>query len=902
MSDQDIFIGRVKELQMIKQLVSAPGDARHVVRIVGEGGVGKTWLLREVYRRYADDPTMIIIRIEYGETRFQSVQVVYLHVMEQFEPYLTEDQKVEYRLRLSEVDRFIGTGLSTERIQQKEDEVYAFGIHLVNLLVTARGHRILFLIDTVEALVATDHGIATKQRINRLLAQFEYARFIIASRPTENVLRAFDDTTGLEGLTLHELYHLQPFSLDEAALYLKETLPGDINPDLREKITSLTEGKPVLIAIASEWLRRHIALPSDMDLSLDELRALDEPTMKHKRKRFEFELIETIRMLRQPIDETLLYLAYLDRRYAPRILQLALDSDNETEIAAIIDELKTLVFVRKSMTVEGGLLHDEAKRLILEHAWPSLDPTGTMRQSLAQKVIDGYYKPEIERLGAIVQQKIRQGVEGETTTPDQSISKIIPDEEWLRWEHQIECLDYSTRIGNDTGWDYFETIFDEAYDRGSFIQLDMLMQAVNNTAPAWRETVHFQVRLAQVHMVKNERHHAEALAQQALNTPDIRPLDAIRAWDVLSGCTPDPVKQVEYLTHARERAETLQDNAWLVQILSYLGLAYRRQGNWNKAEESYEHALHLLNKQRDITQYANTLNNLAFVRMLKGDLEGADDAAHQALIIRKKLGNRLALAYSYSTMGRIAEEKGIYGQAEWHYERSVSLFTLEGRTDDAALRKLSLSASARAKHRFAEAHQFLADGLASSRDDVRALSLYHRAKVFRDEARALQNQDASHNDIAAKFHYSKQASKDALRLARKVQDAYLIARILLDMAVAAMLFEQRKDEAHIAELHQILETYNYTREQGRLIELMGDLAYGKQEYMAAFEQYINASDILFAYNKLVFEQTFSRVREKFYHLPPDVQQQVCQMVTEKMATSTNHAALARFKRLCDDTF
>lgn len=902
MSDQDIFIGRQKELQMIEEIITDPADIRHVLPIVGEGGVGKTWLLREIYRRYTENSSMVIIRIEYGETRFQNLHGAYLHIMEQFEPYLLESQKREYRVRLSELDRFIVAGLSTESIRQKENEIYQFGIRLINQQMATQNHRILFLIDTVEAMVTTEHGVETKARINRLLAQFERSVIIFASRPTENLSRAFADTIGLQDWKTHEWYHLQPFSTNEASRYLQEALPGEIATDLREKITLLTEGKPVLVAIASEWLRRHMALPSDIDLSLDELRKLDEATLRQKRERFEFELIESLRMLRQPIDEAILYLAYLDRRYDPRILQLALDIEDEAEIAELLAELQTLVFVRKSMTVEGGLLHDEAKRLIRQHAWPSLDPTGEMRQSLAQKVIEGYYKPEIERLSTIVQQKIGQGIEQKASFPDYEGSILTPDEEWLRWEMQIECLDYSVRLDDEDGRAYFAQIFEEAYDRRSFLQLDMLMQAIHNIAPPWGKTVSFQVYIARFHWVKGERSLAEMVAREVLNAPDIRYIDKILALDVLSGCTTDPVQKVKYLQEAGELAEALQDNEWHVRILSYLGVAYRQQGNWNQAEQSYQQALRLINKQQNLTQYANTLNNLAFVLMLKGDLEGADDAAHQSLTIMKKLGNRLALARCYSTLGRTSEEQGKYGEAEWYYEQSVNLFNLEEQKDDAALRKLSLSASARSKRKFAEAHELLTDGLNSSRDDVRAVTLYHKAKVFREEARTLRNQDAPHDAIIAKFAEAYQTGQQALELARKVQDAYLIARILLDLAVTAMLHEQRADEASIAELQTILQRYNYAREEGRLIELRGDLAYGRQDFLGAFDYYIQAGDILADYNKLVFDQTFSRIRAKFFDLAPDIQQQICQMVTEKIAASSLRSSLARFRRLCDSGF
>ena len=59
--------------------------------------------------------------------------------------------------------------------------------------------------------------------------------------------------------------------------------------------------------------------------------------------------------LRQPIDWATLYLAYLNQRYEPQIWQLVLTDELERdEIENIVEQLKTLVFVRQSISPQGG--------------------------------------------------------------------------------------------------------------------------------------------------------------------------------------------------------------------------------------------------------------------------------------------------------------------------------------------------------------------------------------------------------------------------------------------------------------------------------------------------------------------------------------------------------------------
>jgi hypothetical protein len=47
------------------------------------------------------------------------------------------------------------------------------------------------------------------------------------------------------------------------------------------------------------------------------------------------------------------------------------------------------------MDESSGLLHDEAKYLINDYAWPLYDPKHTARALLARKVIAPLYLPEI---------------------------------------------------------------------------------------------------------------------------------------------------------------------------------------------------------------------------------------------------------------------------------------------------------------------------------------------------------------------------------------------------------------------------------------------------------------------------------------------------------------------------
>lgn len=241
--------------------------------------------------------------------------------------------------------------------------------------------------------------------------------------------------------------------------------------DLRQKISHLTGGRPILVAMASEWLKRRLPLPEEVDLPLSELQAWDEQQLAERRQHFEFALVERVNELHQPLNWAVLYLAFLNRRDDPEILRLTLDL-NDYQLAEVTKELKSMLFVRQSISSKMGLLHDEAQHLILRHLWPLLDPEGAIRREIAQQVIDEYYRPEIER----------------SSNKDQRQREL-----------QIECLDYHFRVDIESGWRYLDQLIAEAENsHDAHMQMNAIEQGMRNLYLEWLDPVRFQKHMARI--------------------------------------------------------------------------------------------------------------------------------------------------------------------------------------------------------------------------------------------------------------------------------------------------------------------------------------------------------------------------------------------------------------------
>jgi tetratricopeptide (TPR) repeat protein len=760
--------------------------------------------------------------------------------------------------------------------------------------------RILVLSDTVEATPTFSLG----KRIDEFGSMIKNAVFVVAGRPEGITRQEFLIIPEIyQDWKVHEIYHLKPFSPEETSAYLQQVLPIKIADDTRKKIILLTASNPVLISITGEWLKRHVTLPQDIDASLEELQALNAAELTERRKRFEFELIDRIRTLQYPIDWATLYLSYLDRRYDDRILRIALDIQDDAGLKVVKDSLADLVYVRKSMSVEGGLLHDEAKRLIRSHVWPVVDPDKALRRSLAQKVIDMFYLPEIERLDQIARSKLIYALERKELAPEQRTLPYI-EEEWLKWDLLLECLDYHFRLSDDQGWAYMDLLIEEARSN-RFSQMEAIQQSVYNNASQYVETPQFLLRRARIALARREIQEADRLAQEVLHASDITIRDKVSALDIRSDCTADPLEKRAYLEQAREQARAGNDSDLLARVYNSLGLVYRGLGQWQQAKQAYQEVLRLQKqtKQEHSRQYANTLNNLAYVYLQQGEVRRADDQAERALRIRKEHGDNRGLSLSYATKASIARATGSYDQALRYYQTAIELARDIGDMDNVALMQIRVSSSKRFAHNFDEARELIAAGLASNNRSLRVQALYEQAKIDREEAKALTARDATGQspDSTSKYANAYKSAQEALAIARDLQDDHLTASILFELALITLFKDQREDEQAIRELRTILEDHDYIQEKGRLTELMGDLAYIRGDIIDAFKHYIQACGILADYTSSVFDQTFRRVRNKFFDISLELQRQVCVMVRKEYADIPPRSPLVALTTLCEDS-
>jgi tetratricopeptide (TPR) repeat protein len=896
MQHQELCIGREEELQMIDEMVRDPAGGRHMLPLVGAAGVGKTWLLHQVYQRYCTDPGILVVRIDYSESRPQSLPGLSLHVIEQFGAYMTDQQKTAYHKHMADWETLLQTEIDPDKIRAEQNKIYHFGIDLIWQI--SQEKRTIIVSDSLD----TEASLEDIQRTNLLAANLPNTVMLLAGRATPFAYKLLEELAELyKRWNTHDIHTLTPFSPEETTAYLSKAVPADLPAPLRESVAILTAGHPVRVAISAAWLSQTPTLPDDGTFDPAALQALDDAGLSARRRDFERILVAPIQAQQTPVDRALLSLSYLDRRYEPRILQIALELDDQQQFEAVIAELHQHVFIRASMLTEGGLLHEEAHRLLKEHVWPAVDPDGTLRQALAEKVIEAFYQPEIERLDNIVQEKLSRSLQPTLVSPEHREKMPVPDEYWPKRDLQMECLFYHFCISEKRGWSYLNTLFDEAQTyHYSLIQMDAIVNAVHKLAPQQVDSAQFQVRVAQLLFEKGEVRRAANLAAVAVESPDITPADAAKGFIVLADSTTDPGDKVTNFKVALEMAEAAEDPILKLKIHNRLGLAYRRQGHWNEAEEEYLQVLHMMDQEEEPNQYAATLNNLAFVYMLNGNPIRADNLAEKALRMRREQGNIHGLGFSYSTRGRIAEALGDQMLALRYHRTAVDLCELVGDTNNAALMQVNVAAAECYAQRFETAHLLLSRGLRSDLPNIRARALQQAARIDIEEGKSLNSQGASPDEVRSRYENAERYANQALELAQQVLDDHLTASVLLDLVTIAFLKDQQRDEEHWRMLEGILKDHNYKLEKGLLTEMEGNFAYLQDDMMGAFEHYLEACTTLAQYSPATFRAAFDHLRDKFLEAPRTIQQQLCKLIHTRYADIHPESHLVALKELCID--
>jgi tetratricopeptide (TPR) repeat protein len=175
--------------------------------------------------------------------------------------------------------------------------------------------------------------------------------------------------------------------------------------------------------------------------------------------------------------------------------------------------------------------------------------------------------------------------------------------------------------------------------------------------------------------------------------------------------TPSQEAEVEQVLEMSEQLAShgIEIDPW-TEIL--LGNAAKFAGRTNTAQQHYLRALETFRKNSDKEGEALSLNNLAVISQLRGDLAEAERLHRESLAINREFGNRQGEALSLNNLGEIARIRSDLAEAERLYRESLAINREFGDREGEAVSLNNLGLIALARGDLAEAGRFSRESLA----------------------------------------------------------------------------------------------------------------------------------------------------------------------------------------------
>lgn len=698
------LIGREDVLTRIERTLASADTAPQLIFITGEGGIGKTRLLREaIERRQSHVPVLMANRlIDLYDIESHSTT----NLLDDISFVLSQPAGA-FR-RYEELKRQLDSAEATGTVSQSSDlRARTFQAFIDDLSALAQDRRVIIALDTAERLIYTEQNNPAENieiaRSWRWLAQqipsLQNVTWLIAGR--EQARKLFDPQLKRYGVRWLEIV-VEPLMLEQSIAYfdaVARKVQDDDDPDTaallrsvpldqRELAHQYSGGRPILLALLVDLLTiQGLEAVSDFIHTESSTDYRMEPGA-------EAAVIQ--RLIETPDLGDLLLLVGRLRKGADENLVEAVVTATKSALArrsigGLLDRLRKLSFVKE----RGGKLffHDVMYEMLDEHYYHTSADLPLAKNTLS--AIHDYYRVkekelqrEIDTIFAPIETYNRvhqfESIRRELVTHNQARRVLLP-----------ELLYYRLNLDPEAGFRrYVRYTFDAILSSDATLDaqleaeiLAFLKERDSGPAPLAnrldRDVVNGIALLRPVAraFADNDQQRAQQEAGKlrqdprlAIGGPSTEAL--LNIWQAYS------------LTYLGElsQAETLLDTA--IDILSDVvgqsdsdepviwrartGLAFAYQVraylNWSR-DELHEaasdgiRAVQLGREVKVLINLATSLNDLGFVLSQLGNIGDGRALINEAIDIRKRIGSRASVAFSHNAAGIVDILEGAYASA-----------------------------------------------------------------------------------------------------------------------------------------------------------------------------------------------------------------------------------------------
>ena len=722
-------VGRDNELKKIKKYLSPKSTARAVF-FIGDGGLGKTRLLKETVklaeiRHLAVTKDLIDLNLIGNHSR-EGLQKSIAKALNR-DAFARYDQ-LEKQLREIPMGDFKGKQEQRELIGKT---------FLEELAALASKQRVVIALDTAERLVYSEgdtqaQGSATPKGTARVADSWEWFEkefhnwpnvlvFIAGRTPNTEILynRLVSDTP-VQTIDIKEFDDADSTAfLQEVANKEKDkgnkAFANQIETIIRIKgkqLYKVTEGRPILLGMATALLKI-----TDLDTFMrvvDEAANVESSSMKAETKGglkipppLEKALYKILEELNLPeVLETLLALGRLPKGANVELLTALVGKTEDVETGLRVLKKIDPIYVKLGEKNPIYFLHDEMY-LVLQRQVYDKQPADGFQKDQAERLIESYYVRQLSRTRSEMRQRIE-------TLAATTTGALIEKQEFDDDQHvslQTEFLFYTLRQDSAKGFRLYCRYLLEAVISGNYSDyalyeselLSFVFQDPRFNADklpgiskwllelviAERAAINALMDGEWARCIEGLNSARRILKEQGQETRVLADslLEVWEAWTYANrGNLTDLTVGVKL--HLEDVPENLRnylrgpredDLKWLAKVI--LGLAYRvwafrcrAMGELKGARESYQQAINYLDSEDTRTILAVVRNELALTHADLGEYPAARSLLEQARAIESEFGTLYPIGLNYNTLALIDAQEQKFEDALKNAETALSFF------------------------------------------------------------------------------------------------------------------------------------------------------------------------------------------------------------------------------------
>ncbi len=622
------FIGREEALNVFYSRPAYRSMANGVY-YVGDGGTGKTWLLRKIIADNQDEPGLEVSNIiDFYDTTNNT-----LHGLQ---------DTIQNRLKVEGKDFFERYRTMVARLRKGrdiklEDKVNYTFIECCQEAVANR--EVVLLLDTFERV---QNRYVGAWLLEKFLPQVRGLIIVLAGRPEKAEVPKNIVTFELSG-----------FNEQEAEKYIR--MQSSISsPDIIRTIWQRTEGLPLLIELVLD-------LVSPMrEQFLSKLSELPPGELIKHRDDLKRMLVGQFAAPVNNYNRIIWAMSHLWRRFDLPMLKYLVEYSSwfqPGDYDRLVQDLRRSVYIKETQAQESHLLHDEIRKMVAHYILDeAADPVRTLRDELNQCIVRGYYNQEIEKAG-------KQENENEANQlRAEQIGYILESD-------KVEGLAlYKREMENkDIDVDYEELLWGEIREHTNTLA-DKGLEIYQMRGARLRQRSLFQ--RAENHYRDMIDHFPEEYGQFSLSLAYM-----IYQQGRLEDASKEYAKIIEY-------AHINPGIIDIARLENNLGQLERASGRWELASEHFNRGASEAIRNQDQEALIDIYINRSYLYSLRGKYEEALNQCKSALTSLEAFSmgeyktvnfKPLRLVYVTRNLGLVHRHKGDYATSLEYYRNSLKI-------------------------------------------------------------------------------------------------------------------------------------------------------------------------------------------------------------------------------------